>query len=257
MEQKNRTILVIAIAITVFAAVFVSFGLPALTSNVPEVSLPDISQEAEGGLGGNLLPVEVTPETVQNVIATLSRPESCYRELTVSLYWSGGSSSAAVQTWVDGDYVKTVIDTNGVTQHRLVGGGKLFLWYGGDRAWKEVPADQDNFDLAQRIPTYEDVLELNQSLITAAGYEQKNGKDCIFVEVRDTDLDYLDRYWIETATGLLCAAETLADGITVYTMAEGSLRTPLEGGVSFALPDGTVLHESSGPVVQEENGGQS
>jgi hypothetical protein len=89
------------------------------------------------------------------------------------------------------------------------------------------------------------VLALNRSLITDAGYEHKNGRDCIFVEVRDTDLGYVDRYWVETATGLLCAAETLADGVTVYTMMEESLRTPLEGGVAFALPDGTVLHESS------------
>lgn len=257
MEQKNRTILVIAIAITVFAAVFVSFGLPALTGQVPEVSLPDISQEAEGGLGGDLLPVEVTPETVQSVIATLSRPESCYRELTVTLHWSGGSSSAQVQIWADGAYVKTVVGVNGVTQHRLVGDGKLHLWYGGDRTWKEVPAHQDSYDLAQRIPTYEDVLELDQSAITAAGYQQKNGKDCVYVEVRDQDLGYLDRYWIETATGLLCAAETLSGEATVYTMEETTLRTPLEGGVAFSLPDGTVLHESSGAPIQEEDGGQS
>ena len=213
VEQKNRTVLVIAIAITVIVAVFVSFGLPALTGQVPEVSLPDISQEGQGG--GDLLPVEVTPDTVQNVIATLSRPESCYRELTVTLYWSGGSSSSKVQIWADGDYVKTVVGVGGVTQHRLVGDGKLCLWYGGDKAWKEVPADEDSFDLAQRIPTYEDVLALDRTAITDAGYQVKNGKDCVFVEVRDADLGYLDRYWVETATGLLCAAETLADGVTV------------------------------------------
>jgi hypothetical protein len=126
VEQKNRTVLVIAIAITVIVAVLLSFGVPALTGQVPEVSLPDISQEAGGG--GDLLPVEVTPDTVQNVIATLSRPESYGRELTVSLHWTGGSSSAKVQSWVDGAYVKTVIGMNGVTQHRLVGDGKLYLW---------------------------------------------------------------------------------------------------------------------------------
>ena len=243
MEQKNQTILVIAIAVTVVLAVLVSFGLPALTGQVPEVSLPDISQEAEGG--GDILPVEVTPDTVQSVIATLSRPESCYRELTVTLRWNGGSSSTKLQIWADGDYVKTVAGVGGITQHRLVGDGKLYLWYGGDSTWKETAADQDSFDLAQRIPTYEDVLALDRTLITDAGYQVKNGRDCVFVEVRDTDLDYLDRYWVETATGLLCAAETLADGVTVYSMAEETLQTPLEDGVTFELPDGTVLHQHS------------
>ena len=46
MDQKNRTILVLAIAVTVFAAVFVSLGLPALTGRAPEVVLPDVNQEA-------------------------------------------------------------------------------------------------------------------------------------------------------------------------------------------------------------------
>ncbi len=257
MEQKNRTLLVIAIAITVFAAVFVSFGLPALTGQVPEVSLPDISQEAGGEMGGGLLPVEVTPDTVQSVIATLSRPESCYRELDVTLYWAGGNSTSKVQIWADGDYVKTVMGIGGETQHRLVGDGKLYFWYGGDRTWKEKAAREGSFDLAQRIPTYEDVLALDRTAITDAGYEQKNGKDCIFVEVRDADLGYQDRYWVETATGLLCAAETLSDGVTVYSMAETALRTPLEEGVAFELPDGTALHTSSGSAIQEEDGGQS
>ena len=169
MEQKNRTILVIAIAITVFAAVFVSFGLPSLTGRVPQVVLPDVSQEIAGE-NQDYLPVEVTPETVQAVIATLSRPESYQRELNVTLFWSGGSSSDQVRIWADGGYVKTDITTGGTVQHRLVGDGKLYLWYGGDRTWKELTAGETTGDLAQRIPTYEDVLALDPEQITDAGY---------------------------------------------------------------------------------------
>ncbi|MDO4515838.1 MAG: hypothetical protein Q4C76_01700 [Bacillota bacterium] len=253
MDQKNRTILVIAIAITVLAAVFVSFGLPSLMG-VPEVTLPDLSQEGAGETGG-VLPVEVTTDTVQTVIATLDRPDSYYRELTVTLFWNGGSSSNQVQIWADGGYVKTAVTTAGTTQHRLVGDGTLYLWYAGDRTWKETKLGDSAADLAQRIPTYEDVLELDPEQINAAGYERKNDRDCIYVEVRDDELNSLDRYWIETATGLLCGAETQENGRTVYEMTAAALRTPLEDGVSFALPDGTVLHESV--AVQKEDGGQS
>lgn len=91
MEQKNRTILVIAIAITVFAAVFVSIGLPALTGRAPEVLLPDVNQEAVGEEDKNFLPVEVTPGTVQSVIASLSRPESYYRPLRSAFSGREGS----------------------------------------------------------------------------------------------------------------------------------------------------------------------
>lgn len=254
MDQKNRTILVIAIAITVLAAVFVSFGLPSLMG-VPEVTLPDLSQEGTGE-NREFLPVEVTTDTVQSVIATLNRPDSYYRELTVTLSWNGGSASDQIRIWADGGYVKTAVTTGGTTQYRLVGDGTLYLWYAGDRTWKETRLGDSAADLAQRIPTYEDVLKLDPARINAAGYETRNGKDCIYVEVRDEDLNSLDRYWIETATGLLCGAETQENGRTVYEMTATALRAPLEDGVSFALPDGTVLHESSAVAVQQEDGGQ-
>ena len=250
-DQKTRTILVLAIAVTVFAAVFVSLGLPALTGRAPEVVLPDVNQEAVSTEGRDFLPVEVRPDTVQSVIVSLSRPESYYRQLTVRLFWAGGSSADPVEIWADGGYVRTAITTGGSTQYRLVGEGKLRLWYAGDRAWQEVDAGDDTADLAQRIPTYEDVLELDTEQISAASYEEKNEAYCIFVEVKRSQ-DVLDRYWIDTDTGLLCAAETYEEDTKVYEMTETQLRAPLEDGIVFSLPDGTILHESSSVTVPEE-----
>ena len=86
------------------------------------------------------------------------------------------------------------------------------------------------------------MLKLEPSQITAAGYEEKNGKDCIYVEVAAAQ-DNRDRYWIENATGLLCAAESYEGDEKVYEMTEAQL-APLEKGTLFSLPDGTVLHES-------------
>lgn len=255
MEQKNRSVLVIAIAVTVLLAVLVSFGVPALTA-VPEVELPDLEQEAGQG-NQELLPVDVTPETVQDVIATLARPESYYRELTVTLSWTGGSAASQVKIWADDGYVKTSVTASGVTQQRLVGDGTLYLWYGGDQTWKEIALDGSSGDLAQRIPTYEDVLDLDQDRINAARYERKNDRDCIYVEVRDEALNTLDGYWIETDTGLLWGAESREGERTVYEVSSGTLTVPLDDGVSFALPDGTVLHESGSAVaVQQEDGGE-
>ena len=115
MDQKKRSLLVLAIAITVCAAVFVSIGVPALTGRAPEVTLPNVNQEAVEE-DKAFLPVEVTPDTVQNVIASLSRPESYHRELTVSLFWTGGDSTEAVEIWADEGYVRTTIATGGAVQ---------------------------------------------------------------------------------------------------------------------------------------------
>ena len=44
----------------------------------------------------------------------------------------------------------------------------------------------------QRIPTYEDVLKLETDSITAAGYEEKNGEACVYVEVSVPELSQVE-----------------------------------------------------------------
>lgn len=247
MEQKNRTFLVIAIGVTVLAAVFFSIVLPAITGKAPEVLLPDVNKQT-GQTQENYLPVTVTPETVQSVIASLSRPDSYRSTQTVGLYWDGGASADQVEIWADGGYVRTAVTSGGTTQYRLVGDGKLRLWYAGDQNWQETDAHDATADLAQRIPTYEDVLDLEAEAITDAGYEEKNGSYCIYVAVSVVE-GVQDRYWIDTASGLLCGAETYEGDRKVYEMVQTQFSSPLEEGTVFSLPDGTVVHESSAVTV--------
>ena len=250
MGDNNRRVLVAAIAVTVLAAVFVSFGLPALTGRPPQVTLAELDQPEASEPGQQLLPVEVTPDTVQSVIATLSRPESYSRSLTVTLYWGeSGSGGQQVRLWADSGWTKTVITSAGGVQHRLVGDGKLCLWYEGDKSWKEAPANDRTGDLAQHIPTYEDVLEANKNDIAEASYVTREDRDCVYVEVRQEG-DRFDRYWIETATGLLAFCETLEGEQTVYSMKETDYAAPVSDLSVFALPDGTLP-----TVFQEESGG--
>ena len=242
MEEKNRTLLVLAIAVTVLAAIFVSFGVPALTNQVPEVTLADISQPAETETERVLLPVIITPDTVQSVVASLVRPASYARTLKVALFWGDGQqASRQVRIWADEDTVKTVIGEGGGAQHRLVREGVVRLWYEGDRTWKELPAAANASDLAQKIPTYEDILNLDASQIRDAAYEVKNGKDCIYVETENPAWNTFDRYWIEAVSGLLTACETYENGKLVYQMEETAFSAPLKETDAFSLPDGTAL----------------
>ena len=57
--------------------------------------------------------------------------------------------------------------------------------------------------------------------------------------------DGVDRYWIDTESGLLCAAESSSEDRITYEMTEIQLTTPLAAGVTFTLPNGMVLHETS------------
>ena len=88
MEQKNRLRIALAIILLISLAMFTSFGRVLFTRDVPHVSLAPAgsgassSADASGGESA-LLRVEVTPRTVQEVVRTLARSNSYYRELTV------------------------------------------------------------------------------------------------------------------------------------------------------------------------------
>lgn len=247
MTSKNRLFIVAAIVLLVGAAMFSSFGRSLFTLNTPQVILPsssagsgDISGPA--GPGRNYQRVEVTTQTVTGVVATLARPASYYRELAVETFWEGGSSTTHVQVWADNSWFHSrQVLPSGAVRHDLTGGEDLFYWYDGSSRYERAPADKFSADLAQHIPTYETVLDLDPGQITAAGYESRGELPCVYVEVRRSQR--LQRFWVSVDNGLLVSAETEENGQLVYRMtAYSPVQSPCPSDASFALPDGTILH---------------
>lgn len=249
MEQKNRLVIVVAIVALIVGAICASFGRVLFAANTPDVILPS-SSAGPGDISGTVDPgqeyqrVEVTAQTVTGVVATLARPSSYYRELTVETFWTGGSSSAQVQVWTDGGWSHSVQTLpSGAVRHDLTGGDTLYYWYNGSQQYVTAPADEKSSDLAQHIPTYETVLELDPEEITAAGYELRGDLPCILVEVRRLESQLLQRFWINVNNGLLVSAESEQDGQLVYRMtAYTPVQSPCPSDGRFSLPDGQVLH---------------
>lgn len=250
MEQKNRLAFTIAVILLIFCALLVSFGRSLFQLNTPEVVLPSVSDTQTGdpsAAGSSSNPeqtVTVTPQTVQNVIATLERTDSYYRELTIEQYWVGGSSTSTVRTWVDQDWCHSYqLLPSGAGRHDLVGPDTVYYWYDGASRYESAPADERSADLAQRLPTYETVLTLDPEVITAAGYESTGDMPCIYVESADETVGVTKRYWVSVDSGLLVCAELYRDEALSYRMtAFGALQSPCPVSASFQLPDGTVLH---------------
>lgn len=177
MEPKNRLLIAVAVILLMVGAMFTSFGRGLFSLDTPSVTLPDPGAASSGT--GTSIPsdsdlyqsVEVTPSTVQAVIATLARSDSYYRELGVETFWEGGSSALSLQVWSDGEWshVRQVLPS-GVVRHDLTGEGTLYYWYDGSSQYETAPSDESSADLAQRLPTYETVLALDPDDITAAGY---------------------------------------------------------------------------------------
>lgn len=253
MDQKNRAIFSIAVITLIFAALLISFGRIFFNTYTPDVALPEVGETEPGSSGApgqsdsDRQPlVSVTTQTVQSVIATLDRADSYYRELTVEQFWSGGSSSSVVQTWVDQDWslVRQLLPNNAVRQD-LVGPESAWYWYEGSSEYLTAPAAEHTADLAQRIPTYETVLELDQSAIVSAGYELKGDIPCIYVQSLDEVSGSLKHFWVSVDSGLLVCAELYREDTLLYRMSALSpIQSPCPASAAFQLPDGTVLHES-------------
>lgn len=249
MEDKKRIVMAVVIIVVVLAAVLYSFFLN-LFGPTPhlELSDPDASQSldpvgAESGRPGGVA-VEVTPQTVQSLIASLERYESYRRTVTVE-YFDHGQSLGVVttQVWADGGWLCALATlSSGAVEHSIVGDETLWLWYDGGPGVYSGPAADKAADLSQRLPTYEAVLALDKQDIAAAGYEDRDGQPCVYVEA-ETFPGRTERYWVSETSGLLVAAEMEEAGELVYSMGSRDVVSPLDqrSGV-FTLPDGTELY---------------
>lgn len=251
MERRNRNILVVLIGIVITVAMLSSFGLGLFSPDTAKIQLPTpaASQSQEPVEEEEYVRVEITTETVQYVVEhTLTRPESYGRSVTIEDFWGDGQSGVTHATvWVDGGWTHTTATLPGGTvRHSIVGDDQFWLWYEGNSRVLTGAAEENSADLeGQRIPTYEDVLKLKQSDIADAGYEDKEGVSCIFVETVPDSQGYVERYWISTDSGLLSCAETRLEGQLIYRMSAFSVDRPVPENASFVLPDGTVLHDLS------------
>lgn len=276
MGERSRMGFIIVIALILAAAVIYSFTV-GVFQRTPDVGF---AEQAPVGSGeathpapfGNMVRISVEPDTVQNVIRSLDRYASYRRTLSVE-YLEGDTVTGAltVSAAVDGGWMRCdVTENNGRTEHTILGDGFRWLWYDDETEYVQVRTDRSASDLLQRVPTYEDVLELEAQRITAAGYELRGGLPCIYVEVSQPELGYLERFWVSVESGLLVASETVKDGEAVYRMSSYEVESPLyeeEDGAedgqmagegddpsfpvkdaftfedTFTLPDGTVLHQ--------------
>lgn len=237
------------IACIVVAAVFGSFAYSLFSNQTPSVVLPSLQPaDGPGSTSSSAVDpiqrVEVTTDTVQAVIASLDRAVSYHRQFSVRTYWSGGSGTTTVYTWVDDGFTYSRCTLpSGHIRYCLSDGETLYYWYGSSSAYLSAPAGSLSEDLAQYMPTYEDVLDLDPKSICDAGYVSYSNHPCIYVESKVEELGYLERYWVSVESGLLVAAQTLKDDQIIYSMdASGPVQTPCPSNVSFSLPDGTVLH---------------
>ena len=236
--------------VVVFMTLAVGLMLSSTLRRTSHITLPAPGASPEqtageqGGGEGALTVVEVTPETVQAAIATLARPESYRRTVTIEQLWNGGSGSYEVTVTVNGPWTRTDRTMpDGRARHTITGSETVYVWYNNEKNVYSGPVGGVSADVEQSIPTYEDILELPAEQIAAADYRTVSDVHCIYVETAEDDGGYALHYWVSVDTGLLVMAEKLENGSTVYRMAAltADQTTATEG--SFTLPDGSSVLE--------------
>ena len=248
MDRQRMTML--GLGFGILLVIVVVIFVTSTARQADHIQLPgsaeDSAGEGEGGEGDAfaLGLVDITPETVQRAVATMDRLEAYSRPVTVEIFWEGGSRETQLQTAVSGGLTR--VDTrqaDGSVRHLLTDGITSCIWYDDAREWVALSAGAFTSDSEQRLPTYEEILDLPAGEIASASYGDYEGLYCIAVETMPDGDGYYTQYWISTETGLLAAAETYQWGELVYRMTALTVDATAPAAEVFLLPDGTAMEQ--------------
>ncbi|MBR4692831.1 MAG: hypothetical protein IKP17_08735 [Oscillospiraceae bacterium] len=244
MKLRRSLPYLLAALLLLAAAAFLTLRFGWFDTATAPVILPDTTPLRPGGSGGlsdgHLTLAEVTPETVQAVIATFSRPDSYSRELRVRSLWEGGEAAWDVQVWQKYGATRIRIRSgeDEPVRNVLLLEGDVCVWYeGNDSLFLGRTEEADMADALQMIPSYEDVLALDPEQILEAAYVERGGVGCILVTAEEKPTGCLLRYYVSVETGLLEAAERLDGDELIYSMtaSQADLAAPEDG---YFVPGG-------------------
>lgn len=242
--KKRGAFFYILILLALFTlGALIYFLAPGNEPETPAVLLPAIATPSPGGegsnsgfVGGEMICVD--RETVQTVIAMQKRINSYSRSLTVSSFWTGGSSTSEISTWVRGDDMRVSIRRDGdeTQKNILLLGDHKWIWYSDSDGAYQGPAHAGDADAYQTLLTYEDVLALPEGAILDAGFVSYDGESCIFVDYVSGRMQYRNRCYISADTGLMMGQETYDGDVLIYMMTSSHPDLTLPDDSVFAAP---------------------
>lgn len=243
--MKIRRVMGYAAAVLAVAVVIVMIFrfAPSGKIDTAEVILPTVPVPSEELPAQSTKPdntaVEVRPDTVQAVIAMLTRADSYSRVLTAESRWSGGGSTKQIHVWARGGSMRISIPEEDKEKNILIVEDEVWIWYSDSKNIYHGTAAEGAADEYQELATYEELLEVEETDIQDAGYDEYEGEYCIFAEYSSGEFGYTTKLWISVQTGLLMCSETW-DGTELLhrvTSSAPDISTPVEA--VFELPGQT------------------
>lgn len=232
MNKRSSIIIAASIAVVIIGAILLSVFHKS--DDQPTIYLP--KPDSELGVDGESGLLSVNPDTVQTVLAYLTRTETYSREYSITSYWENGESTAKVKVWQNGRLMRIDHTQNKATKSTLFTEDTVYRWYGDSNTVSSASLsdfDVNLLDRYARLITYEELMNIPAQSITAADYEQKLDENCIYIQYESEDEHYVNHIYVSVNTGLLVAAEIAEDEKIVYSM--NSVVTNL------ATPEGSVF----------------
>lgn len=187
---------------------------------------------------GRIAHVTVTPQNVQNVIASLARPEAYSCAVSNTLYW-GTDSSATLQSrrYVrqGADRIEQLDRSGAVTEVTLTYGDRLYAWQAGAHTYYSGAVGALTAQETAMLPTYETVCSLPPEQITEAGLVEKAGQ--LMIRVCTAQQGQTAEYTVSTETGLLYSAVFSENGVRKRAVQTSVLSLDPVPDSYFTLPD--------------------
>lgn len=189
--------------------------------DTPSIVIPSPSSDAMGdALGSNGNRLEVGTETVRDLLNELDRSEVYSRGYQLWTYWSGGEAEAKISVWQNGDCFRVLHTQNNIGKNTMISDGKVYYWYEGSKQVFSASLNDTSSNVLDdyaRLITLTELMSLPVEDIVSAGYEERNGESCIFVEYNGEG-NRLYRLYVSVDKGLLISGEVLEDGKRIYMM---------------------------------------
>lgn len=243
----------IAVAFLIFALLIVAFFTGTRGNARDSITLPEAHPQEQAPIANEPeeLFLSVDASNIQSVLDRMSRPEAYHQMLTISTMSSGKSGSKTVELWEYGNYARAIITEQSHVQHLMTDGEFLWIWYEGDSSPAELLCSEEiSFDDIVGIPTYETLVALEPTEITDAGFLALHDMDdtsCLYIA--STHGDFVNRYWVDAATQLLCKADSLYFEQQIYQLRQNSCEMLMLDEASlreiFLLPNGIYVIKES------------
>ena len=246
MKKRSTTALIAAMFVVV-VGIFISFFLSANQNDSYLITLPgrgsaeiDTSHDIGESNREQVQTIGVNAENIQAVVASLQRPETYHCQIFTVYYFRDTQATIKSELWKQGDLIRiSQFQADGEpAQQTLITRDWVYLW-GDGTTCRRYARQENDMDLYSRIPSYEDLIEMDRSQILTGELRERDGVLCLYAETQDALTGETEQWYILVENGLLLQASGNVEGANTYTsyMTALQLETPSED--LFVLPDGT------------------